>query len=100
MTLKEILGTLAALSGRPAPRVRVPHWLPLTVAAIDTGLARARHGVPRFELDAVRLSRKKMYFSPAKAVRELGLPQTPVEEPLRRAVDWFRAAHADAGRAA
>jgi len=100
MTLKEILGTLASISGRPAPRVRVPHWLPLTVAAIDTGLARARRAVPRFELDAVRLARKKMYFSPAKAVRELGLPQTPVEEPLRRAVDWFRAAHADAGRAA
>jgi dihydroflavonol-4-reductase len=91
MTLKEILATLAALAGRPAPRLRMPHWVPLTVAAIDTGFARLRGGVPRFELDAVRLSRKKMYFSPARAVRELGLPQTPVEEPLRRAVDWFRA---------
>ena len=100
MTLKEILDTLAAISGRPAPRLRVPHWLPLTVAAIDTGLARARRAAPRFELDAVRLARKKMYFSPAKAVRELGLPQTPVVEPLRRAVDWFRSAHLDAGRAA
>jgi dihydroflavonol-4-reductase len=100
MTLKAILGTLASVSGRAAPRLRVPHWLPLTVAAIDTGLARARRAVPRFELDAVRLARKKMYFSPAKAVRELALPQTPVEEPLRRAVEWFRAAHADAGRAA
>jgi dihydroflavonol-4-reductase len=100
MTLKAILGTLASVSGRAAPRLRVPHWLPLTVAAIDTGLARARHAVPRFELDAVRLARKKMYFSPAKAVRELALPQTPVEEPLRRAVEWFRATHAGAGRAA
>jgi dihydroflavonol-4-reductase len=90
MPLVEILGTLASISGRPAPRVRVPHWLPLTVAAIDTRLARMRRTAPRFEVDAVRLSRKKMYFSPAKAVRELGLPQTPIEEPLRRAVEWFR----------
>jgi dihydroflavonol-4-reductase len=90
MTLKEILSALASISGRPAPRLRVPHWVPLTLAAVDTGLARIRGGSPRFELDAVRLSRKKMYFSPAKAVRELDLPQTPVEEPLARAVAWFR----------
>ena len=91
MSLKAILTTLAAIAGRPAPRVRVPHWIPLAVAAFDTGLARVRGVAPRFELDAVRLSRKKMYFDPGKAVRELGLPQTPVEEPLRRAVEWFRA---------
>ena len=90
MSLIEILTTLGGIAGLPAPRVRVPHWVPLAVAAFDTGLARVRGVAPRFELDAVRLSKKKMYFDPGKAVRELGLPQTPVEEPLRRAVDWFR----------
>jgi dihydroflavonol-4-reductase len=90
MTLKEIFETLARIAGRPAPRVRVPHWIPLTVAAVDTSLARMRGRRPRFELDAVRLARKKMFFDPGKAVRELGLPQTPVEEALGRAVTWFR----------
>jgi dihydroflavonol-4-reductase len=41
-------------------------------------------------LESVKLSRYKMYFDPSKAVRELGMPQTPVEEALRRAVEWFR----------
>ncbi|MBI3448861.1 MAG: NAD-dependent epimerase/dehydratase family protein [Acidobacteria bacterium] len=100
MELKEILGMLAGIAGLRAPRMRVPHWVPLTVAAIDTGLARMRGGAPRFELDAVRLSRKKMFFDPGKAVRELGLPQTPVEEPLRRAVAWFRQSGYVTGEAA
>jgi len=39
----------------------------------------------------VRLSKKKMFFSPAKAIRELGLPQTPVGEAFRKAITWFRA---------
>ena len=100
MTLKMILDSLAVIAGLPAPRVRVPHWLPLAVAAADTAFARVRGAKPRFELDAVRLSRKKMFFSPDKAVRELGLPQTPVEEALRRAVAWFRANGYVEGRAA
>jgi dihydroflavonol-4-reductase len=91
MTLKEILDTLAVLSGLPAPRIRLPHWVPLTAAAIDTGLARLRGRVPKLHLDAVRLSRHRMFFDAGKAVRELELPQTPVEQPLRRAVEWFRA---------
>ncbi len=100
MTLREILETLAGIVGRPAPRMRIPHWVPLAVAAVDTGWARLRHGVPRFELDAVRLSRKKMFFDSGKAVRELGLPQTPIEEPLRRAVEWYRAHGYIEGKAA
>lgn len=90
MPLKEILESLASIAGLPAPRFRVPHWLPLAIAAADTTFARMRGGAPRFELDAVRLSRKRMYFRPDKAVRELGMPQTPVERALERAVDWFR----------
>jgi dihydroflavonol-4-reductase len=89
MSLKEILETLAAITGLPAPRFRVPHWLPMAVAAVDTCRARVFRGEPRFALDAVRLSRRPMYFDAAKAVRELGLPQTPVEEALRRAASWF-----------
>jgi dihydroflavonol-4-reductase len=91
MTLKEMLDALAAITGLAAPRVRVPHAVPLVVGAIDTALARWTGRVPRVPLEAVRMSRKTMYFDPSKAVRELGLPQTDVTVALGRAVEWFRA---------
>lgn len=90
MTLLEIYQKLSEVSDLSAPRLRVPHWLPLSYAAVETSLARLTGREPRVPLEAVRLSRYKMYFDPSKAVRELGLPQTPIEEPLRRAVEWYR----------
>jgi dihydroflavonol-4-reductase len=90
MTLKEILETLAGIAGVSAPRLRLPHWVPLMAAAVDQGWARVSGRHPRLDLDAVRLARHKMFFDAGKAVRELGLPQSPVEEALGRAVDWFR----------
>ncbi len=90
MSLREIYQTLGSLTGLPAPKVKVPHWLPLAWAALDTGVSRLVGRTPGVPLEAVRLSRYKMYFDASKAVRELGLPQTPVEEPLQRAVDWYR----------
>jgi len=53
--------------------------------------ARVTGGAPRASLTAVRMARKRMFFSPAKAERELGLPQTDVREALRDATDWFAA---------
>jgi len=90
MSLKAILDLLSEISGVPSPRVRVPHWVPLTVSAVDTFVSGMLQRTPRFPIDAVKLSRHMMYFDASKAVRELGLPQTPVDEPLRRAVTWFR----------
>jgi dihydroflavonol-4-reductase len=54
-------------------------------------VARVTGGAPRVPLTAVRMARKRMYFSPAKAIRELSLPQTDVREALREAVEWFAA---------
>lgn len=90
MSLKEIFDTLARLAGLTAPRFRLPHWIPHCFAALDTARARWTGGEPSVALEAVKLSRYKMYFDASKAVRELGLPQTPVEEPLLRAIEWFR----------
>lgn len=90
MTLEEIFQTLSRITGLPAPRVRLPHWVPLTVAAVETGVSRVLRREPSVPLEAVRLSRYRMFFDPSKAVRELGLPQTPIEEPLQRAVEWYR----------
>jgi dihydroflavonol-4-reductase len=90
MTLKEILDTLARLTGLPSPGMRVPHWIPLAAAAVDTFAARWTGRTPRIPLEGVRMSRHRMFFDSGKAVRELGLPQTPVEDALARAVAWFR----------
>jgi dihydroflavonol-4-reductase len=90
MTLREILECLAALTGRPAPHVRIPYGLALGVASVNEAfvgrLLRREPGVP---VEGVRMARKKMFFDASRAVRELGLPQTPVEEALERAVRWF-----------
>lgn len=90
MSLREIFEVLGRLTGLPAPRVQVPHWLPLGFAALDTAWSRLTGRVPAVPLEAVKLSRYKMYFDPSRAVAELGLPQTPVEDALARAVAWFR----------
>jgi dihydroflavonol-4-reductase len=91
VTLKELLEALARVAGRPAPRLRLPHWLPLAIAHVEAPIARLLRRTPRVPLDGVRMARKPMFFDGGKAVRELGLPQSPIEPALRRAVEWFRA---------
>lgn len=90
LTLKQILDSLADITGGMSPRIKLPHWVPLVFASLDTGAARLLRRTPRVPLDAVRMSRYKMFFSAQKAVRELGMPQSPVKEALARAVCWFR----------
>lgn len=91
LTLKQILDKLAAITGLPSPRVRVPYVLALATGVVDeiyTGRIRGRE--PRATIDAVRMGRKKMFASSAKAERELGWKSIPVDDALRRAVEWFR----------
>jgi dihydroflavonol-4-reductase len=91
MPLVEILKTLSAITGVPAPRVKLPHWIPMAAAACDELVARLRGTAPRVSVESVKMSKHLMFFDGSKAVRELGVPQSPVEGALRRAVDWFRA---------
>jgi len=88
-SLAEIFGLLERITGIRAPRLRVPHALITLVAVANEARARATGRPPRVPLAGVRMARKRMYFSADKAVRELTLPQTPVEQALRDAVDWF-----------
>jgi len=91
LTLKQILDKLAAITGLPSPKVRVPYILALATGVVDeiyTGRIRGRE--PRATIDAVRMGRKKMFASSAKAERELGWKILPVDDALRRAVTWFR----------
>jgi dihydroflavonol-4-reductase len=90
LTLKEAFERLGRVSGVKAPGRRVPYWAALAAGAITTAWARVSGGEPRAPLDAVRMARKKMFVTSAKAERELGYTAGPVEEALRRAVEWFR----------
>lgn len=91
LTLCQIFLLLEGITGLAAPRRCVPHWIPALYAAVETAVARARRREPRVSLESVRMSRHKMYFDSSKAVRDLSLPQTPIESALERAVSWFRA---------
>jgi len=91
--LKEIFDLLAGISGVKSPRLRVPHVLVSMTAWFEEGAASLfPKRVPRVTRDQAKMARHPMFFDCAKAVRELGLPQTPIEESLRRAVEWFRKA--------
>jgi dihydroflavonol-4-reductase len=90
LTLKQILDKLAAITGLPSPRVRLPYAVALASGIVDTvvtGVVLRRE--PRVTLDAVRMGRKKMFVSSSKAERELGWKAVPVDAALRRAVQWF-----------
>ena len=91
LTLKQILDKLAAITGLPSPRVRVPYVMALATGVVDemvTGRLLGRE--PRATIDAVRMGRKKMFVSSAKAERELGWNPSPVDGALGRAVEWFQ----------
>ena len=93
MTLKEILDQVAAISGQKAPRLKLPaDWL-LPLAHAAQGWARfTRAGEPRLTVAGLRMSKKRMFFTAAKAERELGFSPRPAVEGLRDAVGWFRSA--------
>jgi dihydroflavonol-4-reductase len=92
LTLKQILDRLAAITGLPSPNVKVPHFVALSAAVVDeVWTGRVLRKEPRATIDAVRMGKKKMFVSSAKAERELGWKAVPVDDALRRAVDWFRA---------
>jgi len=91
LTLKQILDKLAAITGLSSPTVKLPYFFAFAAAAVDeTVTGRILHREPRATIDAVRMGRKKMFASSAKAERELGWNLVPAENALRRAVEWFR----------
>ncbi|MBS1792193.1 MAG: NAD-dependent epimerase/dehydratase family protein [Acidobacteria bacterium] len=92
LTLKEMLEILAAITGKPAPRFAVPHFIPLAVAFVDEMiLARYFGKTPQVSFYSVQMSQKAMYYDSSKAVRELGLPQNSIEGAIEKAVRWFEA---------
>lgn len=91
LTLAEILARIAAICGRKPPTVKLPHGLILPFAWIAERWATAFGGEPFATVDGVRMAKKKMFFSSAKAARDLGYAARPADAALKDAVEWFRA---------
>jgi dihydroflavonol-4-reductase len=92
LSLKQILDKMSAITGIPSPSMEVPHAVAMAFAFFDemvTGRVRGKE--PRATMEAVRMGKKKMFASSAKAERELGFRIVPVYAALRAAIDWFRA---------
>ncbi len=91
MPFKAILAAVAEAAGRRPPALKIPHGLVLPIAYAAEAWARLTGGgQPFVTIDGVRMARKKMYFSHAKAARELGYSPRPARQALADAVRWFK----------
>ena len=92
LTLKQILDKLGDITGLPSPKLKLPYIFAFATGVIDeTITGRMLNKEPRATIDAVRMGKKMMFVTSAKAERELGWRIVPVNDALRRAVEWFRA---------
>lgn len=91
LTLEQIFARLERLSGRKAPRIRIPYAAAWLAGVTTTAWANVTGREPRAPIDAVRMAKKKMWVTQSKAERELGLAPGPVDAALERAIAWFRA---------
>ena len=92
LTLKQILDRLSAITGLPSPTMKVPHAVAMAFAFFDENITgKLRGKEPRATVEAVRMGRKMMFATSAKAERELGFKTMPVYTALRAAVEWFLA---------
>ena len=90
LTMRELLEELAAVAGRKAPWIRLPHLIALGLAHADAFVeGRILRRPPRIPLEGVRTAREVMFANCSRARRELGLRQTPIREALAKAVRWF-----------
>lgn len=90
MTLKAFLDLLSEVSGLPAPKIKIPYAVAWTAGALSTGLSYITRQEPAIPLDGVRMAHKPMYYDASKAIRDLGMPQSPIDVAIRTAVEWFR----------
>ena len=90
LIVREVFEILSRLTGVNAPRIKLPRLAILPLAHLNEWMARFTDTPPRIPLEGIRMAKYKMHYDCSKAVRELGLPQTPVEVALEKAVKWFR----------
>jgi dihydroflavonol-4-reductase len=90
MTLQQILQRLAVITNRPEPRLQIPYPIAFAAGVVSTTVAAITGKPPRAPLEAVRMAKKKMFVTHAKASRELGYCPGPADSALERSVAWFR----------
>ena len=89
--MKEAFAVLEGISGIAAPKLRIPYLVALAAAHVNELISSLTAKPPKAPLAGVRMAKYKMFFNPGKAIRGLGLPQTPPKQALADAVEWFRA---------
>ena len=90
-TLQQAFAVLEEITGVRGPRIKVPYSVAFAAACADEAMSSITGRAPKAPLGGVRMARYKMFFNPAKAIEELGMPQTLPRQALSDAVDWFRA---------
>ncbi len=90
LMLREVFEILSRLTGVKAPTVKLPRLAILPLAYLNQWLANVTGQPPRIPLEGVKMAKYKMHYDCSKAIRELGIPQTPPEVALGKAVQWFR----------
>ena len=90
-TMQQTFSVLQDITGIPAPKLKIPYGVAWLAACFSEVGAKITGNPPRAPLAGVRMAADKMFYNPAKAIRELGLPQTPPKQALADAVEWFRA---------
>jgi len=90
-TMREAFAVLEEITGIRAPRTRLPYCVALAAAYANEAVSAVTRQPPKAPLAGVRMAKYKMFFNPGKAIRELGLPQTPPKQALADAVEWFHA---------
>jgi dihydroflavonol-4-reductase len=89
-TMQQAFAVLQELTGIPAPKTQIPYFVALSAAHMNEAISAITGKPPKAPLAGVRMAKYKMFFNPAKAIHELGLPQTPPRQALADAVEWFR----------
>ena len=89
-TMKQTFAVLEEITRVAAPKIRIPYFVASTAARVNECISALTGKPPKAPLAGVRMAKYKMWFNPARAIRELGLPQTPPKQGLADAVEWFR----------
>ncbi|HEY4415494.1 MAG TPA: hopanoid-associated sugar epimerase [Verrucomicrobiae bacterium] len=90
-TMETTLAVLQELTGIPAPKMKVPYWVALAAAHASEKISAVTGKPPKAPIAGVRMAKYKMWFNPAKAITELGMPQTPLRQSFADSVAWFKA---------
>jgi dihydroflavonol-4-reductase len=91
LTLKELLDTLARITGLSAPTMKIPHGVALGVAYVETAFSRLIGKEPQIPVEGVKIAQHKMFVDCSRAKKELGFQPGPVSKALERAVRWYQA---------